>query len=339
MVGESVPPQTGGSACGDMARSATQRLVKSALQTEAEAIAVFASHSDRCVDAIYAIAATTGPLVVSGIGKSGLIGRKIAATFRSLGKQAVFLHAAEASHGDLGLVQPGSIVLILSNSGETDELSDLIFYCRSHEIRIIAMTADGDSTLARASSIAIVYGDVEEVCMKGLAPSTSTTLCLAIGDTLVAGVCHLQGILPEDFRRYHPGGKLGSCLATVGDLMRTGDALPIVAPDTPMAEVVVTMSAKALGVAVVVEDDRVVGIITDGDMRRHIDRLWISTAAEIATPNPIYISGTCLASEALYLLNQKRITVCVVNGTDGCLDGLLHVHDCLSVESTLPTKT
>lgn len=315
--------------CTDEARAATHSLVREALETEAQAISAFASHSEACVDAIHAIATATGPLVVSGIGKSGLIGRKIAATFRSLGRQAIFLHAAEASHGDLGLVQPGSIVLVLSNSGETAELSDLIFYCRSHSIPIIAITAEGRSTLAQASEIAIVYGEVEEVCLKGLAPSTSTTLALAIGDALAAGVTRLQGFLPEDFRRYHPGGKLGSRLATVGDLMRTGDALPIVTPDAPMAEVVVTMSAKALGVAVVVEGGHVTGIITDGDMRRHIDHLWVSKAADVATPNPISVTRECLASVALNLMNEKSITVCTVEGRNRELQGLLHIHDCL----------
>src|SRR3546814_59036 len=220
------------------------------------------------VEALQIIHDSAGPLIVAGIGKSGHIAKKIASTLSSIGKPSVFVHAAEASHGDLGLIQANSAVLILSNSGETSELSDLIHYCQVHGISTIALTANPDSTLARNATATIAYGKVTEVCPNGLAPTTSTTLSLAIGDALAVGLTHMLGTAPEDFRRYHPGGKLGSKLLHVADLMHTGDALPVVAPDTPMAEAVVVMSEKSFGVAVVAEDGIIKGVISEGEMRR-----------------------------------------------------------------------
>lgn len=299
------------------------------LKAEANAIITYSQHADSCVDAIQLINATSGPLIIAGIGKSGHIARKIASTFSSLGKPAIYLHAAEASHGDLGLVQSGSVVLILSNSGETSELSDLLYYCHSYQIPMIAITGRANSTLAKASDVAIVYGDVKEVCRNGLAPTTSTTVSLAIGDALAVGVSYLLGTEPEDFRRYHPGGKLGSRLACVGDLMKSGKALPIVAPNAPMAEVVLTMSEKALGVAVIVEGGRVQGIVTDGDMRRNIETLWNYNAGEIATTDPVRVRKELLVSDAMEIMGRKGITAAIVEDENGDLEGLLHIHDCI----------
>ncbi len=304
-------------------------ICRDALTAEAAAISAFAEQSADLAEAARMIVAASGPLIVAGIGKSGHIASKISSTFRSIGKASIFLHPAEASHGDLGLVQPDSVVLVLSNSGETTELSDLLHYCRVHGIKVIALTATADNTLAHAADLTIAYGRVREVCPNGLAPTTSTTLSLAIGDALAVGVTHLLGTAAEDFRRYHPGGKLGALLLSVDDLMHTGAELPLVAPDAPMSETVVEMSAKALGVAIVLDGRKVRGIITDGDMRRHAKTLWDSRAADIATPDPISVRPGTRAKDALDLMTNRKITACLVQEEDGALAGLLHLHDCL----------
>lgn len=310
--------------------AALDALCRAALLAEAEAIRGFAAgQGPAMVGAIRLIHRSEGPLIVAGIGKSGHIAGKIASTFRSLGKAAIFLHPAEASHGDLGLVGNGCVILVLSNSGETTELSDLLHYAQAHGNPIVALTASETSTLARAAAVTIAHGKVAEVDPNGLAPTTSTTLSLAIGDALAVGVTRLLGTQPEDFRRYHPGGKLGATLLTVADLMHRGAALPVVSPDESMAETVVTMTEKALGVAIVTEGGRVQGIITDGDMRRHADRLWTSTAGEIATKSPISVSPAMRAVDALALMTERKITTCLVSGEDGTLEGLLHMHDVL----------
>lgn len=311
--------------------AALQATVRGALEAEARAILNFAAGGagTPLVEAVQAIDAAPAPLIVAGIGKSGHIARKIASTFSSLGRPAIFLHAAEASHGDLGLVQPGSVVLVLSHSGETTELSDLLHYCRAHGIAIIALTSRADSTLARAARIAIAYGAVDEVCPNGLAPTTSTTLALAIGDALAVGVAAARGAGAEDFRRYHPGGKLGARLLTVGDLMATGGALPLVAPGAPMEDVVVTMTAKKMGAAILAEGGRAVGIITDGDLRRHAGRILAARAADIATPDPVSVPPGMPASDAVALMSERGIGLCVVAGADGAVSGALGIHDCL----------
>ena len=314
----------------DVPYPAIEAIYRDALLCEASAITDYATTVGPEVSAaLDLIHSSRGPLIVAGIGKSGHIARKIASTFRSIGKPAIFLHAAEASHGDLGLVHPDSVVLILSNSGETSELSDLIHYCDAHNIPTIALTSAADSTLARSATVALVYGPTKEVCPNGLAPTTSTTLSLAIGDALAVGVTRLLGTLPEDFRRYHPGGKLGARLVRAADLMHRGDALPTVTPDAPMAEVVIEMSAKALGVAIIVDGGVAKGIVTDGDMRRKIDTLWQSTASQIGTSRPIAIGADTLATEAVEVMTLHGITSCLIEDEDGQLVGLLHIHDCL----------
>ncbi|MEM9475044.1 MAG: KpsF/GutQ family sugar-phosphate isomerase [Pseudomonadota bacterium] len=312
--------------------AALEAVCDRALLDEAAAITGFAeAMTPDVARAARMIHRSAAPLIVSGIGKSGHIANKIASTFRSIGKSATFLHAGEASHGDLGLIAEGSVVLILSNSGETTELSDLIHYCRVHGHPIIALTATRENTLARAAEIVIAYGRVTEVCPNGLAPTTSTTLQLAIGDALAVGVTHLLGTAPDDFRRYHPGGKLGTMLLTVRELMHTGDALPYVSPDAAMSETVAVMAEKALGVALVREDGEVTGIITDGDMRRHAENLWTARAGDIATANPVFVEADALAAEAVRLMTStgNGITSCVVREADGRFAGFLHIHDCL----------
>lgn len=316
----------------DLDDAALMRACRDALVGEADAILGFAKEMNGAlVRAVRLIHRSSGPLIVAGIGKSGHIAGKIASTMRSEGQSAIFLHAGEASHGDLGLVEADSVVLILSNTGETSELGDLIQYCRAHGNPIIALTGIADSTLGKAAEVTIAYGRVTEVCPNGLAPTTSTTLMLAIGDALAVGVTHLMGTAPEDFRRYHPGGRLGTRLLKVRDLMHRGDALPFVAPDAPMSETVAVMAEKALGVALIWDGKDVSGIVTDGDMRRHARDLWGATAGEIATADPVWIGADRLASEALALMTGtgKGITSCVVREEDGTFAGFLHVHDCL----------
>jgi len=299
------------------------------LHEEASAIQRFANQPNLCAQAAEMIHGCTGPLIVAGMGKSGHVARKIAATFRSLVKPAIYLHPSEASHGDLGLVQSGSVVLLLSNSGETPELSDLLHYCRLHKIPIISITAKADSTLAKSSSLAICYGKISEACSNGLAPTTSTTLTLAIGDALAVAVAEMQGVVAADFRRYHPGGRLGARLLTVGELMQVGDALPLVTPNARMSDVVVEMSAKSLGLAILADGTEIVGVITDGDLRRNVDRLWQVSPRDIATAKPICVRADWLASEAAELMARHGISVCLVEDEAGKLAGVLHIHDCL----------
>ena len=300
------------------------------LVSEADAIqSAIKPTRESLASAVNLVFASAGPLIVSGVGKSGHIARKIASTFRSLGKRAAFLHAAEASHGDLGIIHDDSVVLVLSNSGETTELSDLLAYCREYSIPVVSITASEESTLGRSSQVCIAYGKVDEACVNGLAPTTSTTVALALGDALAVGVSHLSNMTPLDFRRYHPGGKLGARLLRVKDLMHTGSALPIVARTTLMQEVVLEMSRKSFGVAIVCEGSKPIGVITDGDMRRNIERLWQSTAGELIAGKPLTVQPEQSANSALRLMNERGVTSIIVVEDAGDLRGLLHIHDCL----------
>lgn len=306
------------------------RVLTDVLVTEANAIhAVIECTRPNLAEAATLIFQTSGPLIVAGVGKSGHIARKIASTFRSLGKRAAFLHAAEASHGDLGIIHDDSIVLILSNSGETTELSDLLAYCREYGIPVISITSTANSTLGKTSQIVIAHGKLNEACVNGLAPTTSTTVALALGDALAVGVSHLSDIQPQDFRRYHPGGKLGARLLKTKDLMHTGVALPIVTASTPMQEVVIEMSRKGFGTAIVCDGDEPVGIITDGDMRRNVDHLWQSCASDLTLGKPKTIQPEISAAEGLRIMNAAGVTSIIVVDPKGKLRGLLHIHDCL----------
>jgi arabinose-5-phosphate isomerase len=307
-----------------------EEVLSRALTLEAEALqSVFSKTKNELNEAVRLIFASQGPLIVSGVGKSGHIARKIASTFRSLGKRAAFLHASEASHGDLGIIHEDSVVLVLSNSGETTELSDLLEYSKEYSIPLVSITASKLSTLGKTSQVAITYGKVVEACVHGLAPTTSTTVALALGDALAVGVSHLSKITPLDFRRYHPGGKLGARLLKVADLMHTGDALPIVTGSTLMQDVILTMSGKGFGTAIVCEGGHPIGVITDGDMRRNIDRLWQSSANDLILGCPLTIEPTSTAASALQLMHQEGVTSIIVVEEGGRLAGLLHIHDCL----------
>lgn len=307
-----------------------REICKDALVSEANAILDFSNTcEDELIDAIKLIQNSTGPLVVVGIGKSGHVARKISSSFSSIGKLSLFLHAAEASHGDLGQIGKDSVVLTLSNSGETTELFQVMSYCLGNDIPMIAITRDAQSTLGRSAAVTIAYGKLAEVCPNGLAPTTSTTLTLAIGDALMVGVTHAFGFAPEDFHKLHPGGSLGTKFLKVSDLMHDGDALPVVAPDTPMSEVVIKISEKSFGIAVVVEDNEIKGVISDGDLRRNAKDLWSLKALEVCSPNPVTIQSDLYAEKALELMTSRKITCCVVADKDNALDGILHIHDCL----------
>lgn len=308
----------------------TLEICRQAIVSEADALLDFSKKVDGgFLEALELIRKSSGPLIVVGIGKSGIIARKISSSFSSIGQPSLFLHAAEASHGDLGQINKDSVVLTLSNSGETPELFQVMSFCMTHDIPMISITGHANSTLGRNSTVTIAYGELVEVCPNGLAPTTTTTLSLAIGDALVVGLINLIGSEPEDFHKFHPGGKLGSKFLKVVDLMHVGDALPIVAPETPMSEAVITISEKSFGVAVVSEDGKIKGIISDGDLRRHAGNLWNSTAAEVASKTPVTILQDVYAAKALELMTQKAITCCLVKDDDDKLIGLLHIHDCL----------
>lgn len=275
-------------------------------------------------------AATTGRVVVSGMGKSGHIGSKIAATLASTGAPAFFVHPAEASHGDLGMITVGDTIFALSNSGETAELADIVAYAARFEIPLVAVTAIAGSTLAAAADAALILPDAQEACPMGLAPTTSSTMMLALGDAMAVALLERKGFSSADFRLLHPGGKLGQRLKKVADLMHSGDELPLAAPEAVMSEVILEMTAKRFGcVGIVGPSGDLDGMITDGDLRRHMgENLLEATAAEVMTAGARTIGPDALVSEALAVMNTLSITnIFVVDGGEAV--GILHIHDCL----------
>ena len=273
-----------------------------------------------------------GRVIVTGMGKSGHIGRKIAATLASTGTPSMYVHPAEASHGDLGMVTKHDALLALSNSGETVELTDIVTYSRRYGIPLVAITSRTESSLAEAADLALILPDVGEACPMGLAPTTSTTMMLALGDALAVGLLERKGFSSADFQIYHPGGKLGRQLMKVTDLMHKGDAVPLVGPERPMSEVLLVMTQKAFGCVGVVDDrsGELLGIITDGDLRRHMEGgLLGRQAAEVMTRGPSTIRPGILAAEALHVMNSRKITSLFVLGEDKRPVGILHLHDCL----------
>lgn len=301
------------------------------LRTEAQALEALAQTLDGAFTAaIDRLAAIDGRVIVSGIGKSGHVGRKIAATLASTGTPSFFVHPAEASHGDLGMVTTSDAVLALSNSGETPELSDIVAYTRRYQLPLIAMTGRPESSLAEAADVALVLPGVVEACPMGLAPTTSTTLMLALGDALAVALLERRGFSAADFRVFHPGGQLGRRLLKVADLMHSSDALPLAPMDMPMSEALVVMTAKSFGcVGAVATDGSLAGIVTDGDLRRHMDSALTSrTVGEVMTRNPKSVTPNQLAVEALALMNNDSITSLFVL-EQGRPVGILHIHDCL----------
>jgi arabinose-5-phosphate isomerase len=303
------------------------------IETEARGLAALsASVGDAFTDAVGLILDAKGRVIVSGMGKSGHVGRKIAATLASTGTPAQFVHPAEASHGDLGMITREDVVLVLSNSGETSELSDVIAHTRRFSIPMIGIASRADSTLLRQADVAIVLPPAEEACGTGNVPTTSTTMTLALGDALAVALMEHRNFTPEHFRDFHPGGRLGAKLARVRDLMHTGAALPLVAEDVTMAEALLTISSKGFGVVGVTGPaGALTGIITDGDLRRHMDGLLSHRAGEVMTRHPVTISPEALAGKALAEMNARRITClfAVDPACEGQPEGLIHIHDCL----------
>lgn len=271
-----------------------------------------------------------GRIIVSGMGKSGHIGTKMAATLSSTGSPAFFVHPAEASHGDLGMITPDDVILALSWSGETAELASVIMYSRRFKVPLIAITSRRESALGRAADICLELPAVTEACPHGLAPTTSTLIQLALCDSLAVALLEAKGFSAQDFKTFHPGGSLGGRLKLVADLMHTGDRLPLVAEDEAMSQAIVTMSAKSFGCLGVVGDDgRLLGMITDGDLRRHMDDDLLKAAArEVMTFSPKTIARDALAASALEVMNASRISALFVV-EDGRPAGILHVHDLL----------
>ncbi len=271
-----------------------------------------------------------GRVIVCGMGKSGHIARKIAATFASTGTPAHFVHPAEASHGDLGMMAQGDVTLLLSNSGETPELADVIAYTRRFQIPMIGVAGRAGSTLLRQSDVAILLPEAHEACDTGIVPTTSTTMTLALGDALAIALMEQRQFTPENFRAFHPGGKLGARLSKVGDLMHTGDDVPLIAASTPMSEALLVISQKGFGVAGIVENNRLLGVITDGDLRRHMQGLLEKTAAKVMTTDPQTTTPDTLAEQALAIMNSRKITTLFVREPgDNPVCGILHIHDCL----------
>ena len=283
----------------------------------------------RSVDlAIQALAATPGRVIVTGMGKSGHIARKIAATMRSTGTSALYLHPGEASHGDLGVITRQDVVLAITWSGETTELRDIFHYCRAYDVTLIVATAHAESTAGRAANICLTMPLVREACPNELAPTSSTTLQLVLGDALAVALIEARGFSPSDFHVLHPGGKLGARLATVGEIMGTGEAIPRVGRDASLTSATIEMSRKRYGCTAVVDaDDQLVGAFTDGDLRRCIavcdlnDNIGLHMSVK-----PLSVAPETLAAEALRILNENAVSVLFVEDA-GKLVGIVHIHD------------
>ncbi|MBT7509079.1 MAG: KpsF/GutQ family sugar-phosphate isomerase [Rhodospirillaceae bacterium] len=282
------------------------------------------------IAALDILAATKGRVIISGMGKSGHIGNKIAATLASTGTPAFFVHPGEASHGDLGMIMPTDTVFALSNSGETTELADLVAYAARFEIPLIGVTAFADSALARAADVALQLPDSPEACPMGLAPTTSTTMMLALGDAIAVALLERRGFSSADFKILHPGGKLGQRLLKVSDLMHAVEELPLAERSSVMSDVIVLMTTKRFGCAGIVDaDGALIGVITDGDLRRNMgDRLLAESAGDVMTGGARTIGPDALASEALAIMNSLSITNLFVV-EDGVPVGIVHIHDCL----------
>ncbi|MGA8220075.1 MAG: KpsF/GutQ family sugar-phosphate isomerase [Candidatus Acidiferrales bacterium] len=306
---------------------------KRVLRIEAEAIAGLVEHLDeRFEKAVELLYECKGRVVVTGLGKSGLIGRKVAATFASTGTPSFFLHASEALHGDLGVLSAGDVMLAISSSGETEELVELLEAVKRLDLHLIALTAKPRSTVALASDIVLDIAVKEEACSLNLAPTASTAAALAMGDALAIALLERRGFKEEDFAALHPGGRLGNKLRRVESLMHTGENAPRVLAPAKMPDVIYEMSRKGLGLAAVTDaGGRLLGIITDGDLRRVMQKrkenVLDLTAGDCMTRNPVTIPRTELAASALRLMEEKKITsVLVVDGT-GRLEGVVHIHD------------
>jgi arabinose-5-phosphate isomerase len=309
-------------------------VARDVLATEAAGLSALADALDeRFSRAVDLLGSATGRVVVTGMGKSGHIGRKIAATLASTGTPAQFVHPGEASHGDLGMIVRGDVVLALSSSGETAELADLIQHAHRFGMPIIAITRNSRSTLAKAAELVLILPPAPEACRIGLAPTTSTTMQLALGDALAVALLTRRGFGPQDFHRFHPGGRLGAQLRRVRDLMHCGDEMPLAPPETLMQAALLEMSAKRFGCLGVVDaTGRLIGIVTDGDLRRHMGPDLLTRQVEyIMTRAPRTVRSDALAADALRVMNEppRQITTLFVVDAEQVPVGILHVHDLL----------
>jgi arabinose-5-phosphate isomerase len=300
------------------------------LKTEADAILeMIDTLPDDFADVIKLILKTEGRVIISGVGKSGHIGRKISATLASTGTPSYFVHASEASHGDLGMITSHDIVVLISNSGETQELRDILLHTRRFNIPLVGISSKIDSTLLQSADFKLNLQNLPEACAIGMAPTTSTTLTLALGDALAVAVMEQRGFGSDDFLKNHPGGKLGAQLSRVADLMHKGEKVPTVEADTPMSDVLLSMTSKGFGITGVLKDGVLIGVISDGDLRRHMGNLMEKTAREIATLNPVTITPELFAAQALALLNDKKISALMVVDAAKRPAGIVHIHDLL----------
>jgi arabinose-5-phosphate isomerase len=311
---------------------------RKAILTEMEGLKTLAESLDenfaKAVEAIHAMkTGRRARLIIAGIGKSGHVGKKLAATLASTGTPSHFVHPGEASHGDLGMVMEGDIVLMLSYSGENAELSDLIAYTRRFGITLIAITSKPESNLARHADIVLLLPRAPEACPNGLAPTTSTTMMMALGDALAVTLLERMGLTPEQFRVFHPGGKLGQKLLTVAEIMHKKESLPILPPGATMDRVIVLLTEKNLGCVLIMNGNNLEGIVTDGDLKRHMEPgLLLKTADSIMTRAPKSIQEDALAVEALNVMTRtpgQYITSLVVKNEGGEVTGLIRLQDCL----------
>ena len=306
---------------------------KKVLKTEADALVKL--QDDLPIDfsdLVKLILKLTGRVIVSGVGKSGHIGSKIAATLASTGTPAYFVHATEASHGDLGMITAQDLCLLISNSGETIEMFDILTHSRRFGIPVATMSSNCESTLVKTADFKLCLPMAEEACPIGMAPTTSTTMMLALGDALAVALMEAKSFNAENFKVFHPGGKLGAKLMTVGQLMHKNDTMPLVKTETSMKETLLTMSSKGFGIAAIVDEiGCLVGVITDGDLRRHIDDLLVKNAGEIASLSPITVAEETFVVDALNLMQDRKISVLIVTSAVSRPVGIIHIQDLLRV--------
>lgn len=309
---------------------------KKILKIEADAVKVLIDRiNESFVEAVELMYSCTGKIIVTGMGKSGLIGKKIAATLASTGSPALYMNPAEGSHGDIGMVSKGDVVLAISNSGETEEIVRILPTLKRLDIKIIAMTGNSKSMLSRTSDVSLDVSVREEACPMGLAPTASTTAALAMGDALAITLLNKKGFTSEDFAFFHPGGSLGRRLIlTVEDLMHKGDVVPFVKADTLMKEAIIEISSKRLGITSVIDDNRkLLGVLTDGDLRRGLEKFGADffslKAGDVMTHRPKTIRKNMLAAKAVALMEKYSITVLVVADDNDIVEGIIHLHDLL----------
>jgi len=307
---------------------------KKVLQTEADALEILKNELPNDFShLVKLILSLNGRVIVSGVGKSGHIGNKIAATLASTGTPAFFIHATEASHGDLGMITENDLCLLISNSGETSEIFDILTHARRFNIPVATISSNSESTLVKAADFKLCLPVVDEACPIGMAPTTSTTMMLALGDALAVALMEAKKKFnTENFKVFHPGGKLGAKMMTVSQVMHKSDTLPLVKTETSMKETLLTMSSKGFGIAAVVNEvGFLVGVITDGDLRRNINDLMSKNAGNIASLSPITLLGETFVVDALNLMQDRKITAVIITSAENKPIGILHIQDLLKV--------